>query len=540
VNPTKARRALPYTETSIQVGRGAASDAQANRKESSERAEIEHPAVTLDSVVELPDRKSRAGSAVTLTIFDEDFYLAKYPDIAAAVSNRQYASPYEHFLRHGVKEGRLPYAHQESPCRAKIDNASLFENFLLVTGWFEVPSASDAEAPTITFGRSSTSMAGSFWYSRKDVSDALSIPHDRKCGFVCLIQIDCKGQTAGSFELTAPGGIRINFIPDYAASSSKLLEDALALLLQGGNAHGLNALYDVKPQFIAAMQALYKRMVALTSPVREISRAAFANAAPRFSIIFVQCGTIPLLPHIIRKLRPFRELVEIILVNNSPLKNFYSLSLLTAAEVLHGFDWTYVEMPSNIGFGAACNIAAGKARGKFLLFHNNDVVPGASSDYGILLDVGSQRGLVAWGARQRFPSGALMHDGLRIGVLSPMLTGGRDSILSGISVGRGSPPAQLFGPIFASGSLLAVDRDTFMGVGGFSTDYLFGHFEDLDLGVRLRREGIVTHIIRKVTMYHAEGAGSEVPEVIAATVPRLNRLIFTLNWRNKIGKWRTQ
>ncbi len=40
--------------------------------------------------------------------FDEDFYLAGNPDVAAAVARGDFASGYEHYLLHGSREGRSP------------------------------------------------------------------------------------------------------------------------------------------------------------------------------------------------------------------------------------------------------------------------------------------------------------------------------------------------------------------------------------------------------------------------------------------------
>lgn len=42
--------------------------------------------------------------------FDEAFYLSNYADVRIAVTNGQFASGWEHFLRYGVREGREPKA----------------------------------------------------------------------------------------------------------------------------------------------------------------------------------------------------------------------------------------------------------------------------------------------------------------------------------------------------------------------------------------------------------------------------------------------
>jgi hypothetical protein len=49
----------------------------------------------------------RAGVATVL--FDEDFYVSRYPDIAEALAAGRIASAHEHYLMRGYYENRLPY-----------------------------------------------------------------------------------------------------------------------------------------------------------------------------------------------------------------------------------------------------------------------------------------------------------------------------------------------------------------------------------------------------------------------------------------------
>ncbi|MFB2924207.1 hypothetical protein [Aerosakkonema funiforme] len=53
-------------------------------------------------------RASPLGTGETGLLNSEDVYLRKYPDVAAAVANRVFRSGYDHFLQVGRKEGRSP------------------------------------------------------------------------------------------------------------------------------------------------------------------------------------------------------------------------------------------------------------------------------------------------------------------------------------------------------------------------------------------------------------------------------------------------
>jgi len=50
-----------------------------------------------------------------LQLFDEDYYLAKHPDVAAQVASGAFRDGFEHFVRHGASEGRSPH-----PWRPKL------------------------------------------------------------------------------------------------------------------------------------------------------------------------------------------------------------------------------------------------------------------------------------------------------------------------------------------------------------------------------------------------------------------------------------
>lgn len=60
------------------------------------------------------DRYDRDRSDNSSSSFDEEFYLAAYPDVAAAVRNRNISSAYDHYRKFGRYEGRLPRFNEAS------------------------------------------------------------------------------------------------------------------------------------------------------------------------------------------------------------------------------------------------------------------------------------------------------------------------------------------------------------------------------------------------------------------------------------------
>jgi len=136
---------------------------------------------------------------------------------------------------------------------------------------------------------------------------------------------------------------------------------------------------------------------------------------------------------------------------------------------------------SNIGFAAGCNLGAGHARGDVLLFLNPDtaVEAGAVEELARTVtqpDVGAAMGrlLLLSNPEQLNSRGAVIHiAGL------------------GWSAGLGEPASTITEPreiTYANGSGLAMRRDLFEQLGGF-TEELFLYHEDLELGWRARMLG---------------------------------------------------
>jgi SAM-dependent methyltransferase len=83
----------------------------------------------------------------TFKVFDEQWYLATYPDVAAAVRQGHFASALEHFKQYGIVEGRFP-------CAAKADRTPTtmagFDEDLYLAAYSDVAEA--VRAGTIASG----------------------------------------------------------------------------------------------------------------------------------------------------------------------------------------------------------------------------------------------------------------------------------------------------------------------------------------------------------------------------------------------------
>ena len=184
----------------------------------------------------------------------------------------------------------------------------------------------------------------------------------------------------------------------------------------------------------------------------------------------------------------------------------------------------------NEGFIRSSNRGAREARGRFLLFLNNDteVLPGWCDELAATFDTVPEAGIV--GAKLLYPDGTLQEAG---GVIW------RDG--SAWNYGKFDDPAK---PEYSyrrevdyvSGAALMVPRDLFWEVGGFDEHYLPAYYEDVDLALAVREAGrsVVFQPLSQVV--HDEGAtsGTDLTTgVKARQVENLKKL--ATRWRQRLS-----
>jgi N-acetylglucosaminyl-diphospho-decaprenol L-rhamnosyltransferase len=174
---------------------------------------------------------------------------------------------------------------------------------------------------------------------------------------------------------------------------------------------------------------------------------------------------------------------------------------------------TLLTLQYNIGFGRANNLAAERARGRYLLLLNPDtlVQPGAIA---ALLDFAHRRpDARIWGGR------TLAADGK----LDPRSCARRPSLWSVVAVALGLAhlfPASSFcnpeampgwsrdderGVDIVAGCFLMIGREDWRELGGFDPAY-FMYGEEVDLCMRAQRRGVMPAICPGATIIHFNGA----------------------------------
>lgn len=154
---------------------------------------------------------------------------------------------------------------------------------------------------------------------------------------------------------------------------------------------------------------------------------------------------------------------------------------------------------SNLGFLHNCNAAALLARGRYLLFLNNDTepLPGFIDALVALAEARPDVGLV--GSRLLFPDGRLQEAG---GIIWQDGTG--------CNYGRGDDPAlPQYNTVrevdYISGASIMLKRDLFEVLGGFDPLFAPAYYEDVDLAFRIRARGLRVMYQPASVVIHHEG-----------------------------------
>ena len=242
--------------------------------------------------------------------------------------------------------------------------------------------------------------------------------------------------------------------------------------------------------------------------------------------------------------RPGIEDYEFIYVCNSPELAEPLLRDARIASHIYDLDQTLIILPENAGFGAANNAAVKFARTGRVLIVNPDVFP-FDQDWAVkhtdIVEQLPREQTSLFGVPLYYDDGSLMHGGMYFeadcGVSMDQSKFKSMSFLRVEHYGKGAPPLTTkytrSRPVPAvTGAFISLDRNWFEEIGGFSEEYVFGHYEDADLCLKSMEKGIAPWI-HDVKLWHLEGKGSHrLPVHEGASI--VNRWLFNKRWAKRL------
>jgi GT2 family glycosyltransferase len=191
---------------------------------------------------------------------------------------------------------------------------------------------------------------------------------------------------------------------------------------------------------------------------------------------------------------------------------------------------TYLRAERNAGFVASCNRGAMSARGKYLLFLNNDttVTPGWLDNLLATYSYEPKAGLV--GSKLIYPDGRLQEAG---GIIW------RDG--SGWNRGKYEDPSlpkynYLREVDYCSAASVMIPKSLFEKVGRFDQKYSPAYYEDTDLAFKVAQSGYKVLYQPLSVVIHHEGAtaGTDV-SAGAKRYQEINRATFVSTWKDQLA-----
>lgn len=226
---------------------------------------------------------------------------------------------------------------------------------------------------------------------------------------------------------------------------------------------------------------------------------------------------------------------EVVYVVDDPPISGPVASFIEGAAQNFPLDIKLVTLARNGGYALANNMGVDCAEGRILVLMNSDVVPGRSG----WLEPALSRlsGLPAFsviGPKLLYADDSLQHAGMYFGRLG---TGFWQNFHYWKGYARHFAPAVLEREVPAvTGACMILTKSDYLAVGGFTTDYIVGDYEDSDLCLKLREKGGVPLYMPSVELYHFErqsmpGESDSLDR--GSTIH--NRALHTARWEDRIS-----
>jgi len=200
----------------------------------------------------------------------------------------------------------------------------------------------------------------------------------------------------------------------------------------------------------------------------------------------------------------------------------------TAARLAEIIGIRTVRHENNRGFGDACNSGAELARGRYVVFLNNDTVPqvGWLDELRRTFDHTARAGLV--GAKLVLENGLLQEAG-----------GAFFSDGSARNLGRGQSPDKpewnhLRDVDYCSGACIMLPTDLFRRLGGFDPIYAPAYYEDGDLAMKVREAGLRVLYQPLSRVVHKEGGTAGTDTNSGAKRYQI------INQQKLVDRWQTE
>ncbi|MCW3050012.1 MAG: expE2 [Solirubrobacterales bacterium] len=356
---------------------------------------------------------------------------------------------------------------------------------------------------------------------------------EERSGFVGLVELDAPSrlQTGWIIELSDALGESIEVeapvvVRDLDAVRTSILTD-----------FALARRPDDPARAVLFEPALARLQARLAAEVRVDRVQTYGQLAadPDVSVIVPLYRRIDFLEHQLTQFArdPEMRCADVLYVLDSPEDAEALERLAPEMHALTGVPFRVVTLARNAGFSGANNAAAGFARGRKLVLLNSDVLPDRPGWLGTMARFfDATPGIGALGAKLLYEDDSLQHAGMHF-LRSPGSTTWENMhYYKGLA--RTSPGANVARRVPAvSGACLMIERERYEQLGGLSGRFVQGDYEDSDLCLRLREEGLDSWYLPDAELYHLEA--QSYPTELRRATSAYNTWLHSHLWGERIA-----
>jgi GT2 family glycosyltransferase len=229
-----------------------------------------------------------------------------------------------------------------------------------------------------------------------------------------------------------------------------------------------------------------------------------------------------------------RQHCEIVYVLDDPLIALNVASLVEGFAVSYPLDLKLVTLDRNGGYAMANNMGAGQAEGEVLVLMNSDVIPDRAGWIELALNrLTTLPPFSVIGPKLIYADDSLQHAGMYFHRLP---TGHWQNFHYWKGYGRHLAAADRERIVPAvTGACMIIRKADYLAVGGFTTDYIIGDYEDSDLCLKLRERNGVPLYMPSLELYHFERQSMPIDDDardLGSTA--YNRVLHSARWTERI------
>lgn len=441
--------------------------------------------------------------------------------------------------RHALRERHLPTVISPTdPGGVQIEAfAMVDERRWFVQGWIGRPDDELRRVSVLSaLGHRVDITSTMVRHTRPDVDEfyrRVPAPRPGGAGFVALVELPHRCPADGFLiEVESVGGQTVEAVCPPALTDIAGVRDLLLARLRLDRQGEDRITRSVVHPAVQALEDRRRRHVALDTVDRFGARPEDAQV----SVVVPLYGRLDFLEHQLAQwvLDPaMRETDLIYLLDQPEHTDAFRAEAMRLAR-LYEVPFTLATVTHNAGFSGANNLAAELAVGRLLLLCNSDILPdrpGWLPELTRTFDSIPAIGAVA--PRLLFEDGSLQHAGMYFDRPAGESAWTNEHYFKGLR-GDFAAAAVIREVPAVTGACMLVERARFQALGGLRDRFVQGDFEDSDLCLRLREEGLSSWYAANVQLYHLEAMS--YPSELRGMVGSYNRWLHTELWDRAIGE----